>query len=109
MSRIKAIVGKLFWLPAVIFVGAYLCLLTGMWIDDIGVLIAYNIPFYNFLTRIIPTIVSTVLGGLGAIFTTLFMFIFLNWLRKDSIASAKEIETDFEDNGEEIPIYSSEE
>ena len=109
MSRIKAIVGKFFWLPAVIFVCAYLCLLTGMWINDIGVLIAYNISLYNFLTIIIPTIVSTVLGGLGAIFTTLFMFNFLNWLRKDSIASAKETDSDLEDNGEEIPIYSSEE
>ena len=109
MSRIKAVAGKLFWLPAVIFVCAYLCLLTGMWINVIGSLIANNIPLYNFLITIIPTIVSTVLGGLGAIFTTLFMFIFLNWLRKDSIASAKEIETDFEDNGEEIPIYNGEE
>ena len=109
MSRIKAIIGKLFWLPAVIFVCAYLCLLTGMWVNVIGVLIAYNIPFYNYLTTIIPTIVSTVLGGLGAIFTTLFMFNFLNWLRKDSIASAKETDSDLEDNGEEIPIYSSEE
>ena len=109
MSKIKAVAGKLFWLPAVIFVCAYLCLLTGMWVNVIGVLIAYNIPFYNYLTTIIPTIVSTVLGGLGAIFTTLFMFNFLNWLRKDSIASAKETDSDLEDNGEEIPIYSSEE
>ena len=109
MSRIKAIVGKLFWLPAVIFVCAYLCLLTGMWVADIGNLIVFKFSLVIFLRNSIDSIISTAIGGLGAIFTTLFMFNFLNWLRKDSIASAKETDSDLEDNGEEIPIYSSEE
>ena len=109
MSRIKAIVGKLFWLPAAIFVCAYLCLLTGMWVADIGNLIVFKFSLVIFLRNSIDSIISTAIGGLGAIFTTLFMFNFLNWLRKDSIASAKETDSDLEDNGEEIPIYNGEE
>lgn len=109
MSKIKAVAGKLFWLPAVIFVCAYLCLLTGMWVADIGNLIVFKFSLVIFLRNSIDSIISTAIGGLGAIFTTLFMFNFLNWLRKDSIASAKETDSDLEDNGEEIPIYNGEE